>query len=115
MKTVSKKELEVKASKEFKKFPNAKQLHATVDGNIFLEKNRAELHSEDIIYTFDRPGDSNQKDSNSEGTNNDVNEKIDYRVAIKTIQVVSNPKNLKPQNTYTCVMFHQIDAVYIFF
>jgi hypothetical protein len=55
MKTYSKSELKKKAAEVFQQYPNAKQLHATVDGNIFLDINRAQLHSKDTIYTFDRP------------------------------------------------------------
>lgn len=60
MKTLSKKDLQEKADKVFQQFPTAKKVFATVDGNVFLQKNRAELHSKDTIYKFERQSSSNQ-------------------------------------------------------
>lgn len=55
-KTFSQQELKQKADEVFEQYPTAQQLYATVDGNIFLMKNRAELHSlKDKVYIFDRP------------------------------------------------------------
>lgn len=51
-KTFSKKELKVKAEGFLKKNPHVKEVFATVDGQIFLAKNRAQLHSKDKIYAF---------------------------------------------------------------
>lgn len=55
-KVYSEKELEQKALAAFAQYPNAKQVYATSDGNVFLEKNRASLHAgKGSIVTFDRP------------------------------------------------------------
>jgi len=66
-KTFSQKELKEKADKVFEQYPNATQAFATVDGNVFLMKNRAELHSKDKIYTFDRPVKDDSKAKNTDG------------------------------------------------
>ena len=38
-------QLKEKAKQVFADYTNAQEVHATLDGNIFLEKNRAELHA----------------------------------------------------------------------
>ena len=43
-KTYNENELKEKAAKVFAQFPTATEVYATSDGNIFIEKNRAELH-----------------------------------------------------------------------
>lgn len=54
MKTYSKEELEKKALKIFKQFPNANKVYATADGNVFLDKNRANLHTKGQIFEIER-------------------------------------------------------------
>lgn len=43
--TYSESELKEKAQEVFKQFPNAKEVYATSDGNVFLMENRAKLHA----------------------------------------------------------------------
>ena len=44
-KSYSEAELKEKASDVFEQFPNAEKAFATADGNVFLERNRAEIHA----------------------------------------------------------------------
>jgi lipopolysaccharide export system protein LptA len=41
----TKEELKAAAKAALKNYPNAKKVFATLDGNVFLDKNRAELHA----------------------------------------------------------------------
>lgn len=45
MKIKSKSEIKKTADKVFKTYPKANEVYATLDGNVFLSKNRAELHA----------------------------------------------------------------------
>lgn len=55
MKTKSKEELKATAQKVFKQYKKAKKVFATLDGNVFLDKNRAELHAgKDTVLSFSR-------------------------------------------------------------
>lgn len=56
-KTYSESELKELAKEVFEQFPNANTVFATVDGNVFLEKNRAEIHAGKTgrIFTIERP------------------------------------------------------------
>lgn len=56
-KTYSESELKELAQEVLKQYPAANTVHATVDGNIFLEKNRAEIHAgkKGRVFPFDRP------------------------------------------------------------
>ncbi|HCY81537.1 MAG TPA: hypothetical protein DHV22_08035, partial [Xanthomarina gelatinilytica] len=54
---------------------------------------RAELHSKDTIYPFDRPLTQNHQADNSE---NQSDGKIDYRDAIKSIKEAGTLEALKP-------------------
>lgn len=94
MKTYSKKELEKLAQKVFEQYPTSNQVFATVDGNIFLHKNRAELHSKDTIYTFDRPGKAVEPTDDTDSTGSDT--KVDYREAIKAIKEAETLEAIKP-------------------
>lgn len=42
---MTKEELKEKAEEILKEFPTANKVYATVDGNVFLEENRARLHA----------------------------------------------------------------------
>lgn len=44
-KTYSESELQELATGVFEQYPTATTVYATVDGNVFLEKNRAEMHA----------------------------------------------------------------------
>lgn len=44
-KTYSYAELKQKAEPVFERFTNAESVYATTDGNVFLDRNRAELHA----------------------------------------------------------------------
>lgn len=81
MKTISKKELAVKAAEVLKMYPNQKEVFATTDGQVFLDKNRAELHAKPNklqAYPFDRFGvsaessDAPEYDKNAKDTIADV-------------------------------------------
>ncbi|GIZ09986.1 hypothetical protein [Flavobacterium sp. UMI-01] len=56
-KVLTEDQLKEKANEVFKQYPKAKQAFATVDGNVFLEKNRAEIHAgkQGTVLTYDRP------------------------------------------------------------
>ena len=47
MKQYSKTQLKEKAKEVFNAYPDAKTLHATSDGQFFLEQNRAQLHADE--------------------------------------------------------------------
>lgn len=52
---MKKKELKVLADKVLEQFPNANIVYATVDGNVFLEENRANLHAKGgLVIPFER-------------------------------------------------------------
>lgn len=57
MKQLSKEEIEKKVAETFKGFPHTKKLYATLDGNVFIEENRAKLHAtiKGTVLEFDRP------------------------------------------------------------
>lgn len=65
-KTFSKDELRAKAQEVLKQHPTTKEVYATVDGQIFFMKNRAELHSKDKIYTFGRDPEGKAEGSDSD-------------------------------------------------
>jgi len=49
----TKEELKAAAKATLKNYPHSKEVFATLDGNIFLEKNRAELHAKkETIISF---------------------------------------------------------------
>ena len=56
-KAYSESELKDKAAETFEQFPTVNTVHATVDGNVFLDANRARLHAgvEGRVLPFDRP------------------------------------------------------------
>lgn len=56
-KTYSKEELQELANETFAQYPNANKVFATVDGNVFLERNRANIHAtpKGQVLEFDRP------------------------------------------------------------
>lgn len=62
--TYSKEELQAKANEVFSSFENAKKVYATLDGNVFIEENRARLHAgtKGTIVPFDRPIDQDSDD-----------------------------------------------------
>lgn len=62
-KTFSKDQLKAKAQEVLKQHPTIKEVYATVDGQIFFMKNRAELHSTDKIYTFSRGAEVKESDT----------------------------------------------------
>lgn len=101
-KTFSKKELKDKALKTLEQFPTAQKVFATVDGNIFLERNRAELHSKDVIYVFDRSLDSEVKSETTKDPSGNKNpgkktpERISAEDAIKNISEVKSLADLEP-------------------
>lgn len=55
-KEFSKEELQESANKVFEQFPNAKKVYATLDGNTFLDENRARLHAgKGMVVPFEKP------------------------------------------------------------
>lgn len=55
-KEFSKEELQENANKVFEQFPNAKKVYATLDGNTFLDENRARLHAgKGMVVPFEKP------------------------------------------------------------
>lgn len=55
-KEFSKEELQERANEVFEQFPKAEKVHATLDGNTFLEENRAKLHAgKGMVVTFEKP------------------------------------------------------------
>ena len=63
-KIFTKDQLQKKADATFKQYPNAKQVFATSDGNVFLELNRANIHAgKGTVVTFDRPLEKESDDS----------------------------------------------------
>ena len=62
-KTYDESELKELANKVFEQFPNSDKVFATTDGNIFLNKNRAELHAgpKGKILTIERPIETEKK------------------------------------------------------
>lgn len=55
-KEFSKEELQERANNIFEQFPKAEKVYATLDGNTFLEENRARLHAgKGTVATFERP------------------------------------------------------------
>jgi hypothetical protein len=56
-KTYSESELKGIAQEVFKQYPTSNTVFATVDGNVFLEQNRAEIHAgkKGRVIPFDRP------------------------------------------------------------
>lgn len=55
--TYSESELKEQAGEVFKQYPAVNTLYATVDGNVFIEKNRADIHAgaKGRVLPFDRP------------------------------------------------------------
>jgi len=52
---MKKEELKTLADKVLEQFPNANVVYATVDGNVFLEENRANLHAKGgLVLPFER-------------------------------------------------------------
>lgn len=52
---MKKEELKTLADKVLEQFPNATVVYATVDGNVFLEENRANLHAKGgLVIPFER-------------------------------------------------------------
>lgn len=94
MKTYSEDELKELAKGVFEQFPNADQVFATVDGNTFLERNRADIHAgaKGRVLVIDRPiaevVDDSKKDK--AGT------KILADDAIKAIALVETLEGLEP-------------------
>lgn len=56
-KTYSEEELKESANSVFEQYPNATKVFATVDGNIFLDENRANIHAgaKGRVLPFDKP------------------------------------------------------------
>jgi hypothetical protein len=56
-KTYTESELKELAKEVFNQFPGKNTVFATLDGNVFLEKNRAEMHAgtKGRVLPFDRP------------------------------------------------------------
>lgn len=56
-KTYTEEELKEIANGVFVEFPNANKVYATLDGNVFLDENRANLHAgvAGRVFPFDRP------------------------------------------------------------
>jgi|SRR5690606_16402218 len=91
-KTFSVKELKDRAQKVLEQYPLVKQVFATADGNVFLMRNRAELHSKGKIYTFDRAKESSADTSS--------NEPQVLTKAKDIIQFISTAKNLEAIKPY---------------
>lgn len=100
MKTYSEEELKELANTTFKQFPNAEHVHATVDGNTFLERNRADIHAgpKGRVFTFDRPIVTESEDSNKEKT---AKIKLSAEDSIKAIGLAETLEDLKPFETDT--------------
>ncbi|MDQ8012038.1 MAG: hypothetical protein REI96_06300 [Flavobacterium nitrogenifigens] len=94
MKTFSEDELKDLANKIFAQYPDANQVFATVDGNIFLERNRADIHAgaKGRVLVIDRPiaevSDDSKKDKNST--------KLSAEDSIKAIALVETIEALEP-------------------
>lgn len=81
MKTYSKKELEAQAVAVFEKYPNADQVYAREDGNIFFSENLADLGRGKLkIYLIDR----NAKDAAKKVAESTVAPKLAVVGATKT-------------------------------
>ena len=81
MKTYSKKELEAQAVAVFEKYPNADQVFAREDGNIFFSENLADLGRGKLkIYPIDR----NAKDAAKKVAESTVAPKLAVVGATKT-------------------------------
>ncbi len=62
-KTYNKEELQVRAQEVFKQYPNAQEVYATSDGNVFLMENRAKLHAgKGNVISFVREFDADEEE-----------------------------------------------------
>lgn len=89
-KTYSESELKEKAAKIFEQYPLAAEAHATSDGNVFLLKNRAQLHAgrKGNVITFKRPEPALVEETAKDET-------IDFKKANrKQLVAFANEKNI---------------------
>jgi hypothetical protein len=92
--TYSEDELKELASKVFTQYPDANEVFATVDGNIFLQRNRADIHAGEKgrVLPIERPiaavGDDSKKDK--------TGIKLSAEEAIKAIALVETLEALEP-------------------
>ncbi len=89
----SESELKEKANEIFEAFPNANKVFATTDGNVFLEKNRAELHagSKGKVYPFDRP--------TAAGNADEITYPMNAKNTIKAIKAAEKLEDLEQYKT----------------
>ncbi|GLB51708.1 hypothetical protein NBRC110019_07470 [Neptunitalea chrysea] len=88
-KTYSKADLKEKAAKVLEQYPNDKEVFATVDGNIFRNKNHAGLHAgaKGTVYTFERETPT-KEDTNADETKTKVS-------AVDAIGLIENAATIE--------------------
>lgn len=91
-KTYSEDQLKEKANEVFAQHPTANTVHATVDGNVFLECNRATLHAgTGRVIAFHRPIESPA----TEDAGDTADKPLSATDAIKAINECTTPDELK--------------------
>lgn len=99
-KTYTEAELKEKANKVFADFPNALKVFATLDGNVFLQENRAKLHAQKSrVLTFDRPIE------NAVATESNAPKSKTAAELIEELKAVNDLEGLKPfeESTFSTV------------
>lgn len=102
-KTYKKAELKEKAEEVFKNYPSAKKAFATTDGNVFLMKNRADIHAGKDGQVFDFENENVKAETPAETVakgNKDVsvpaaNQNDDAAKAAKTAKMQQAKTNAK--------------------
>lgn len=99
MKTKSKKNLKERAQEVFKQYDNAEKVFATSDGNVFLDKNRAQLHAgKGSITTFVR-NDIEQPVSKSISKSVKKTEEITAKSGLKKVETPQKDDESKSVET----------------
>lgn len=82
-KVYKKSELEELAKETFKKYPKARKVFATVDGNIFLDENRADLHAgkKGTVIPLDNPTSIEEKEAEKDEKISDAQPKAVEQIA----------------------------------
>lgn len=83
-KVYKKSELEALAKETFKQYPDAKKVYATVDGNVFLSENRANLNAgkKGTVFTFENAISQEEKQAeNDDKKASDVQPKAVEQIA----------------------------------
>lgn len=90
MKQLSKTEIENNVAETFNEFPQTNKLYATLDGNVFIEENRAKLHAtiKGQVLVFNRP--------NEAAEDKETIKLLSAKEAIALIEVADSLEDIEP-------------------